>query len=404
MKVKKLLATWLVLLLSAFPYLESYGQLSTTETIRQYGESFSKTHHCNLAIGIIKGTHEERFYFDGKKSPSGKKTDSATIFAIGELSSLFTTALLSVEEKNGRMNLNDDADIYLPSELQLPVYREVKCEPLDKTNYGTSQRIHTGYYCFPDPSYHPEKIVLCDLASGTSGLPAYPLNYKNHSSGNPETYGIKELSAFLKTYNPAYPPQYYYVYSPLAISLAALCISEKQQQSYADVLSQQILLPLHMSHTGFCDPGCNLMVTNCKSDISLNRYGILNPSLGMFSTIDDMMKFLSANMTTESSSLQEAFQKTHNPRTVITHPKKMKNSSAGLGWIITAPDKESQSFITWQENTTGENSCYIGFSSIRNEAVIILSDAKAHTRQLGEQILLELSKENSLDKSAAIRE
>ncbi|HUM47994.1 MAG TPA: serine hydrolase, partial [Chitinophagales bacterium] len=178
--------------------------------------------NCGLAVAIVTEKGEQIFTYGETEKGNGIKPGAASLFETGEITSLFTTTLLSVASYEGTLDLNDEVQKYFPATIHIPVYEEIICAPIDEQHpVAAEQDRHTVYYCFADPSYHPKQMLLCDLATNTSGLPAYPDNlHKNPKTATPfDGYTLTDLYQFLNDYQSSYPTGLHYKFSPLGIAM-----------------------------------------------------------------------------------------------------------------------------------------------------------------------------------------
>ena len=81
---------------------------------------------------------------------------------------------------------------------------------------------------------------------------------------------------------------------------------------------------------------------------------------GIRSTLDDMLKFLRANLAPDKSPLAKAIRLSHLPRFTVHEPSEKEpfKVEIGLGWHITTDDGLS---IIWHNGMTGGYASYVGF-------------------------------------------
>ena len=109
------------------------------------------------------------------------------------------------------------------------------------------------------------------------------------------------------------------------------------------------------------------------------------PALGaagqLYSTPDDMMKFLSFNMGLTQTPLNSILQDLHKSWRPITG---QTGKSQGLGWQIT----ETKTRTVWKNGTTPGFHTYIGFCKAKKSGVIVLSNSlQLNSTNLGREML-----------------
>jgi serine-type D-Ala-D-Ala carboxypeptidase/endopeptidase len=94
------------------------------------------------------------------------------------------------------------------------------------------------------------EITLLDLATQHSGLPRMPDNFKPKDPENPfADYGPPQLLEFISKHGVAKPDESPFLYSNLGFGLLGYGLAQRAGVPYAELLSRQILGPLHMSDT-----------------------------------------------------------------------------------------------------------------------------------------------------------
>lgn len=240
-----------------------------------------------IAIGFVdpNGT---QFLGYGKLSNSSNSTiDRNTIFGIGSITKVFNTILLADMVNDGIVKLNDPIDKYLPSNVTVPQYKG-------------------------------HKITLEDLATHTSGLPEFPSNYCKYYWDNfdknltlqfrtdtikcSKNYSTDQLYQGLSNTTISREPGSKFQYSSFGSSLLGHILTQKSNMSsWNELVEKRILSVLGMNSTGID------LANEQKSRLAVGHlnnnelpFGSLNPTIvpsgGLYSTIDDMLKFVSANM------------------------------------------------------------------------------------------------------------
>ncbi|HRH64984.1 MAG TPA: serine hydrolase domain-containing protein [Bacteroidia bacterium] len=361
------------------------------------GEHLKNTDGIGFVIAVYNSGQKE-FYSYGINDPGTRdRADSGTVFEIGPVSETFTAIAFAQLAIKGAVGIDDPLQNYLPVDVPAPVYQKIVCAPMkDAENpYGIGQEAgkkFTPYVCLPDASEKPQPILLCYLATHTSGLPAYPHDLKSpKGKDDPYAgYSKRDLYEFLKNYRLLEPIGYDYLHSALGISILGHVLSLREKKPFERVVEENLLEPLGMNQTKIKlqDPLLYRFVNGYnrtgKKQAHWN-YDILAPSGGYHSTPADMMRFLEANISSGKSSMTGVLDFTHNPRIRLSESKKGIEEIA-LGWRISPLGIEQQK-IVWQGGVTAGFASYIGFVETSHTGVVILSNCSVPLDEMGEQVL-----------------
>jgi serine-type D-Ala-D-Ala carboxypeptidase/endopeptidase len=326
-----------------------------------------------IVIGIVdpKGT---QFYSNGKISNTNNTTvDQNTIFAIGSNTKVFTTILLTEMVEDGLIKLNDPIDKYLPPNVTIPQYKG-------------------------------HKITIEDLATHTSGLPEFPSNYcpsfaiSNAQSLDDKVQRVRNLMSCTKNYTIGQlyqglsnttltrEPGSKYEYSTFGTGLLGHILTLKSNMSsYDELLTERILNVLGMNSTSIylSDEQKSRLAIGHLSGQELPLFNISNPLVpggGLYSSADDLLKFISANIGLIKTKLDSAMQTSHLIRhsTGFLIPNNIavsgKNGDIelyiGLGWLITT---NLGNEIIWHNGgTIGGYNAFMGFNPATNRGIVVL--------------------------------
>jgi CubicO group peptidase (beta-lactamase class C family) len=141
-----------------------------------------------LSIGIIRNGKQEVFTFGENQKGGGEKINANAIYELGNVSEVFTTSLLALLESEGKISSLDAVENVLKGKVKVPYYQRIICVPPKvATPVAPEDMTHhyQGNICYPDPLDAPQMMVLCDLATHSSGLPTEPpyniFNTKNRT-------------------------------------------------------------------------------------------------------------------------------------------------------------------------------------------------------------------------------
>jgi D-alanyl-D-alanine-carboxypeptidase/D-alanyl-D-alanine-endopeptidase len=326
-----------------------------------------------IVIGIVdpNGT---QFYSNGKISNTNNtNVDQNTIFAIGSNTKVFTTVLLAEMVEEGLIKLNDPIDKYLPPNVTVPQYKG-------------------------------HKITIEDLATHTSGLPEFPSNYcpsfaiSNAQSLEDKVQHVRNLMSCTKNFTIGQlyqslsnttltrEPGSKYEYSTFGTGLLGRILTLKSNMSsYDELLTERILNVLGMNSTSIylSDEQKSRLAIGHLSGRELPLFNISNPLVpggGLYSSADDLLKFISANIGLIKTKLDSAMQTSHLIRhsTGFLIPNNIavsgKNGNIelyiGLGWLITT---NLGNEIIWHNGgTVGGYNAFMGFNPATNRGLVVL--------------------------------
>ena len=264
-----------------------------------------------LVVGFIDPNGTKVYSFGNISKENNIPVNGSTIFNIDSITKTFTTLVLADMVKQGLVNLNDPIEKYLPSNVKVPQYN------------GT-------------------KITLENLATHTSGLPFMPSNiWINTTTGtiNPN-YNSTQLYQGLANTTLLSEPGTKFLYSDFGMGVLGH-ISLKEGVPYEQPVKSRILDVLGMNDT---------KITLSQNDNKYrfpvghkNGYEIQTPKIpsviagagGLRSTVNDLLKYLSANTGLLHTKLDESIALQH----LIQHPGLLPNpmnysTYIALGWAV----------------------------------------------------------------------
>lgn len=311
------------------------------------------------SVGIVVGLIDDngsRVIAYGSPSKSGdKELDGNTVFEIGSVTKVFTAAVLSDMAQRGEVNLNDPISKYLPKSVKTPA--------------------HDG-----------KEITLLSLSTQTSGLPRLPSNLAPKDQTNPYAdYSVEQLYSFLSGYTLTRDPGEQYLYSNLGVGLLGHILTLKAGVDYETLVRDRICGPLKMDNT-------RIRLTNSmKAHLATGHNQALEPvpnwdiptlagAGALRSTVNDLLRFIAANIGLLKSPLSAALQKTHQPQ----HATGTAGLEVGLGWHI---QKKYGAEIVWHNGGTGGYHSFIGFDAKKKRGVVVLSNSTNDIDDIGRHLL-----------------
>jgi len=341
------------------------------------------------AVGIVVGLVDERgtrVVSCGRfERDNSREVDGNTVFEIGSATKAFTGVLLQDMVERGKMKLDDPVAKYLPKSVHIP------------TRGG-------------------KEITLLDLATHTSALPRMPDNFAPKDEHNPYSdYTVAQLYACLSGCTLKRDIGAKYEYSNLGMGLLGHVLTLKAGKSYEALVVERICRPLKMDstrielvaklkarlapgHTETCEPQANWDLP------TLAGAGALR------STINDLLKFLSANLglTTGQSqptalkwgelpSSPGALQDTGGRAWKLAPLTPTLRKSHAIRFRGAAPDLDMAlgwhvyhkfgGEIIWHNGKTGGYVSFMGFDPATRRGVAVLSNCANTIDDIGLHLL-----------------
>ncbi len=300
------------------------------------------------APGIVLGVIDQRgsrvIGCGVMKKGETNAVNGDTLFEIGSVTKTFTALLLQDMVDRGEVKLDDPIAKYLPSWVKTP-------------------------------SRNGKEITLLDLATHTSALPRLPGNLSTwhiltHADNPYADYSVTNLYEFLASYKLPRDIGAKYEYSNIGFGLLGHVLALRAGTNYESLVLSRICEPLRMDSTGIKLPAAlsariahghsesGKPVPNWDQTAAIEGCGAIR------SSVDDMLKFLAANMGTENSALTATMKKTHAPR----HETQLGQQVA-LAWHVNTDG------ITWHNGGTGGYRSFIGFSPLSHRGVVVLANS-----------------------------
>jgi CubicO group peptidase (beta-lactamase class C family) len=250
-----------------------FSELQIKEKIHEECKSFlQKNNGSGLSVAIFKNhikmktPYEEVFSFGQARRSSKTLVYDTTIYRLGPLSKIFTSLLLLKLLSENKMDINEEAQMYLPKNFILP--KPVK-----------------GIVSIEDLAYS---------VSGLSNHLTIPIKEYKASESDIKIYfkAIKQIKESKKKYEP----------SDLGFSCLNLMISNIKKKKYEDVLKEELFLPFDMKHSFFTLPLEKISkvasghkgIKEVREDFLEREGSFFKTSRGALSSILDIQKILRA--------------------------------------------------------------------------------------------------------------
>jgi serine-type D-Ala-D-Ala carboxypeptidase/endopeptidase len=319
------------------------------------GEAVDRGACPGIAVGTNRGGTQE-FYACGEiERGSGRRPGPTTEFEIGSVTKVFTTTLLAILARRHIVSLDAPLQNYVPAGVTVPTYAG-------------------------------RPITLVELATHTSGLPRQP-------QMRGDSYSDVQMFAFLNPYRFREAPGTHFLYSNLGVALLAHALAKAAGAPWGTLVERDITAKRGMPDTRLklteeerrrLATGYNQAGGTARENMP--TWPAFNGAGALFSTVNDMQRFLAWNMGEVKSELDDVLDELHRPRFPLQQP------GAGIGLAWHTQPLGAGSSIIWKNGRTLGYSAYIGFVPGAKTGIVILTNAAScPATRLGVRILATLA-------------
>jgi D-alanyl-D-alanine-carboxypeptidase/D-alanyl-D-alanine-endopeptidase len=308
-----------------------------------------------LVVGLLEADGTRRIVAYGRSDgPGHRPLDGATVFEIGSVTKVFTCSLLAEMAGRGEVRLDQPVAELLPRTVRVPARGDTV-------------------------------ITLLDLATQHSGLPRLPTNLAPANPANPYAdYTVERLYGFLSGYTLPRAPGARYEYSNLGMGLLGHALALRAGKPYEALLTERVLAPLGMSDTRVTltpDQKSRLAAGHDGAGVEVPSWDL--PTLAgagaLRSSANDMLRFLAAQVDSDTTALSRALIATHRARRKLG-----TNVMIGLAWHrLSAFGAE----IVMHNGGTGGYRSFAGFDPAMHVGVVVLANTAGDYDDIGLHLL-----------------
>jgi CubicO group peptidase (beta-lactamase class C family) len=308
-----------------------------------------------IVVGVItpNGTQVSAYGNISKSNPT--PVDGNTIFDVGSVTKTFVATVLADLVNQGVVKLSDPLEMYLPSNVTVP-------------------------------SYNGSKITLGDLATHTSGLPYWPSGWIWN-----KYYTTQQVYEFLSNSTFEDEPGTVAKYSNIGMGMVGQAISLKMGVPLIQLIDDRILNVLGMNSTGFAMNKTGILIPQDIKSRFAAGHMVGNESKlvflpqevqaagAMYSTANDLLKYVSANLGLIDTKINSAMEETHSIRypfyeLQVPFPDPSGNESTpyayeGLSWFSTT---NLGTQVVWHNGGIDGYSSFVGFNPSKQIGLVIL--------------------------------
>ena len=274
-----------MLVLSAFSFRASAEDFTNAiHAFLQHRGDLEKT-EGGIVVGIVDEHGSSMISYGKLDNGTEQEVNGDTLFNIYSSTCVFTGLLLEDMIERGEMKLDDPVAKYLPKTVKMP------------TRNG-------------------KEITLRHLVTETSGLPSFADKLDPERADNPYAdYTVEKMYAFLSGYQLTCDPGAKFEHGGVAMGLLGQVIALKAGTNYESLVVDRICRPLKMDGTRFTlTPELKSRLAAAHPNqvgyaVQSIEWGVLMPLGGLYSTANDLLKFVSANLGLTPSSLPPLMEK-----------------------------------------------------------------------------------------------
>jgi CubicO group peptidase (beta-lactamase class C family) len=304
--------------------------------------------------------HGTKIFQAGKlDNGTDQEVNADTLFEIGSITKTFTSLLALDMAKRGELDLDDPVAKFLPSSVKVP-------------------------------SQGGKQITLLNLAIQDSGLPFNAINFTgNNGEEQYDSYTAGKMYAFLSGYALKDPPGTKFQYSNLGMSLLGHALERVSKTNFESLILARICRPLHMDSTYVTPPPAlksRMAVGHDEQGKPAHDFAlqVMVPAGALHSTVNDLLKYLAAEIGLTNSPLSPLMQQSQ----VIRHTDSADFGKTAMPWMDQNAFNPPGTELLGHAGGTLGSATFIGFDKKQRRGVVVLSNQRyCHSSTVGWTIL-----------------
>ena len=326
----------------------------------------------SLVVGVIRDGRTLVVGRGDAGRPDGGPADGRTLFQIASLTKPFTGTIMAELVREGRLSPDDPLDRHL---------RRV----------GPVQIAHL-------PDHDGLRIRLRDLATHTAGLPSVPETprfswNRLEDPRNPyRPLSRAELGLWLSGYRLPVPPGVRFSYSNAGMAVLGEALSAAAGQSYDALLKRVVTDRFGLRDTTLqptAEQRARKAAGHARGRIVPDwEAPAMLPAFGLYSSADDMLRWLSANLgdcpgratgpegqgcAPAASATLALAQTVQVDGRALADAGSLGAGAMALGWFVAWAGDGTP--IHWHSGSTGGFNAYIAFSKAHRWGVVALTNS-----------------------------
>lgn len=352
------------------------AETSPADSVKTFlHDNFDGKKDC-MVIGLVDELGTQVFAGGSLDNGTTNQVSGDSVFFIGSTTKTFTALLLQDMVDRGEIKLDDPAAKYLPKSVKMPT--------------------HGG-----------KQITLLQLATHTAGFPHDPSNMTGTGwRVQFETYTIEKLYAYLSSVKLDRDPGTEFEYSNHGMALLGHILALKAGTDFESLLVDRICKPLQMESTRIVPtPEMNTRLAMGHEAGKFSppvKLGVYAPAGAVHSTVNDLLKYVSAQLDLTPVALAKTMQKTHIVRHSATNLHKVENPGRNFGdislaWYAQPILQQAGTDVREHAGGAGSYHSWIGFDKKQKRGVVVLTTTDRFlAEQVGAAALQRVSLKNNV--------
>ena len=310
-----------------------------------------------IIVGLIGPQGRRIISFGHRNAGDSRPLDGDTVFEIGSVTKAFTALLLADMVGKNEVALADPVAKYLPADVKVP-------------------------------ERNGRSIALLDLATHTSGLPFMPENAPPLNDPAAAKYSAADLKQFLAGFQLKRDIAGEWEYSNTGYWVLSEALSSRAGIDYETLVRERVIAPLKLANTDFSTS--RKMKTNLAAghDAALQPapvvsalpiYAIMPAAGGLYSTANDLLKFLGVAMGYERSPVSGAID-----TTVSTRRPTGGGNEQALGWTVIGKGDDQ---LVYRDGGTYGFASSMAWDPKKRIGVVVLSNQQGDVNDIARHLL-----------------
>lgn len=307
-----------------------------------------------LSVGVF---HNGKFhYYNYGETKKGNDTlpTSESIYEIGSITKTFTGLLLANAVVDGKINLQDPVNKYLPEDI-------------------------------PDLKFENDTMRVVHLSNHTSGLPRMPVNMLFADPKDPyKNYDTQNLYAFLKHVKLLSKPGETFLYSNLGVGLLGVLLENVYKEPLENLMKVYIIQKAGMKHTTqtLSDSDKNLFLPGYNRNgeqVPAWEFKALAGAGALRSNTKDLLLYAKYNMSIPKDLKEQRALKISQTETYQKDKQRV-----ALNWFL---QNRGNGYVLFHDGQTGGYKSFLAINQRTKNAVVLLSNNEASHDEEGINLL-----------------
>jgi CubicO group peptidase (beta-lactamase class C family) len=313
--------------------------------------------YVGIVVGIIEPRGRRIISFGHRNAGDSRLLDGDTVFEIGSVTKAFIALLLADMVGKNEVALSDPVAKYLPAGFKVP-------------------------------ERNGRSITLVDLATHTSGLPFMPENAPALNDPAAAKYSAADLKQYVAGYQLKRDIGSEWEYSNIGYWILSEVLAARAGATYETLVRKRVIAPLKLVNTDFSlsakmranlGIGHDAALQPARAVSALPIYSIMPAAGGLYSTVNDLLTFLSVAMGYERSAIAPAIE-----ATVKTRRPTGGGNEQALGWTVIGKGDDQ---LIYRDGGTYGFASSMAWDPKKRIGVVVLSNQQGDVDDIARHLL-----------------